>query len=239
MKQLQNTLYILTPDTYLFCKNETIAVKVGGVEKVRIPSHTISSIYCFGNVTVSTPLIGFCGERGISLVFLSEYGRFMGASRGRFSGNILLRRRQFGAGGPRAAGPAGAKHIAGKIGQQQAVSNAPAPGASGRECRDTPAIERLTEAARRVQDCPSVDSMRALEELRRQPTFSAMPAMLDGSKFQFSGRNRRPPEDPVNAVLSFLYTLLKNDVQSALEGVGLDPAAGSCMRPAFGDRRSY
>ncbi len=56
--------------------------------------------------------------------------------------------------------------------------------------------------------------------------FSAMPAMLDGSKFQFSGRNRRPPEDPVNAVLSFLYTLLKNDVQSALEGVGLDPAAG-------------
>ena len=97
MKQLQNTLYILTPDTYLFLQNETIAVKVGGVEKVRIPSHTISSIYCFGNVTVSTPLIGFCGERGISLVFLSEYGRFYGRVQGPVSGNILLRRRQFAA----------------------------------------------------------------------------------------------------------------------------------------------
>ena len=84
MKQLQNTLYILTPDTYLFLQNETIAVKVGGVEKVRIPSHTISSIYCFGNVTVSTPLIGFCGERGISLGFSQNMAGFMGASRGRF-----------------------------------------------------------------------------------------------------------------------------------------------------------
>lgn len=84
MKQLQNTLYILTPETYLFLQNETIAVKVGGVEKVRIPSHTISSIYCFGNVTVSTPLIGFCGEHGISLVFLSEYGRFYGRVQGPF-----------------------------------------------------------------------------------------------------------------------------------------------------------
>ena len=97
MKQLQNTLYILTPETYLFLQNEAIAVKVGGVEKVRVPAHTISSIFCFGNVTVSTPLIAFCGQRGISLVFLSEYGRFYGRIQGPVQGNILLRRLQFAA----------------------------------------------------------------------------------------------------------------------------------------------
>jgi len=95
-----------------------------------------------------------------------------------------------------------------------------------REAEITPAIERLTEAARRLRECPTVDSMRALEGVAAAAYFSTMPAMLGDSKFQFSGRNRRPPEDPVNALLSFLYTLLKNDVQSALEGVGLDPAAG-------------
>lgn len=66
MKQLLNTLYILTPDTYLFLENEAIGVKIGGEVKVRVPAHTISSVYCFGNVTVSTPLIGFCGERNQS-----------------------------------------------------------------------------------------------------------------------------------------------------------------------------
>ncbi len=97
----------------------------------------------------------------------------------------------------------------------------------GREAEITPAIERLTEAARRVQDCPSVDSMRALEGVAAAAYFSAMPAMLDGSKFQFSGKKSQASGRTWSMpYLSFLYTLLKNDVQSALEGVGLDPAAG-------------
>ena len=196
MKQLQNTLYILTPDTYLFLQNETIAVKVGGVEKVRIPSHTISSIYCFGNVTVSTPLIGFCGERGISLVFLSEYGRFYGRVQGPVSGNILLRRRQFAAlEDPVQRAQLVRSILLGKLANSKLFLMRQRRERPGREAEITPAIERLTEAARRVQDCPSVDSMRALEGVAAAAYFSAMPAMLDGSKFQFSGRNRRPPED--------------------------------------------
>ena len=124
-----NTLYILTPDTYLFLQNETIAVKVGGVEKVRFhPYHQLHLLLL--KCDVSTPLIGFCGERGISLVFLSEYGRFYGRPGAGFRQYSVAAEAICGAGGPRAAGPAGAKHIAGKIGQQQAVSNAPAPGAS-------------------------------------------------------------------------------------------------------------
>lgn len=97
MRQLLNTLYILTPESYLSLQNEAISVKVGGAEKVRIPAHTIDAVYCFGNVTVSTPLIGFCGQRGISLVFLSEHGKFYGRIQGSVSGNILLRQRQFAA----------------------------------------------------------------------------------------------------------------------------------------------
>ena len=75
MRPLQNILYVLTPDSYLFWENECIGVRVGGEEKVRVPAHTIESILCFGSMTVSTPLIRFCGQRGIALSFLSENGQ--------------------------------------------------------------------------------------------------------------------------------------------------------------------
>ena len=77
MKKLLNTLYVLTPDSYLFCRNETICVKIGEQEKVAVPAVSIEAIVCFGKTTVSTPLIGFCAERGIFMVFLSEHGQFL------------------------------------------------------------------------------------------------------------------------------------------------------------------
>ncbi len=95
MPKLMNTLYVTTQGSYLFCENEAIAVKIGGEVKVRLPAHTIETVVCFGNTTASTPLIAFCGERGIGLVFLSEYGRFYGRVNGPVSGNVLLRRRQY------------------------------------------------------------------------------------------------------------------------------------------------
>ena len=95
MKKLLNTLYVLTPDSYLFCRNETICVKIGEDEKVSIPALSVDSIVCFGKNTVSTPLIAFCAERGISLVFLSEHGRFIARVEGPVSGNVLLRTRQY------------------------------------------------------------------------------------------------------------------------------------------------
>ena len=94
MKKLLNTLYILTPDSYLFFRNETICVRVGGEDKVSVPAISIESIVCFSQVTVSTPLIGFCGERGIGLVFLSPHGRFLGRVMGPVSGNVLLPKKQ-------------------------------------------------------------------------------------------------------------------------------------------------
>lgn len=227
MKQLQNTLYILTPESYLSLQNETIAVKVGGTEKIRIPSHTICSIYCFGNVTVSTPLIGFLGQRGIGLVFFSEYGKFYGRIQGPVSGNILLRQRQFAAMEDPVQRTRLARNILmGKIANSKLFLQRQRRERPGREETFNLAISRLTEAAQELRDSLTVDSMRGQEGAAAAAYFSAFPAMLVNSGFAFSGRNRRPPEDPVNALLSFLYTLAKNDVQSALEGVGLDPAAG-------------
>ena len=83
MKKLLNTLYVLTPESYLYHRNENICVKVGGEEKVSIPALTLENIVCFGVNTVSTPLIGFCGEKGIALTFLSGNGRFLGRVTGR------------------------------------------------------------------------------------------------------------------------------------------------------------
>lgn len=227
MKQLQNTLYILTPETYLFLQNEAITVKVGGVEKVRVPAHTISSIFCFGNVTVSTPLIAFCGQRGISLVFLSEYGRFYGRIQGPVQGNILLRRLQFAALDDLVLSARLARSfLLGKlVNSKEFLLRARRERKEADDCF-SPAIQKIAAIAGQLRECVSIDSMRGLEGAAAAAYFSALPAMLTADGLRFDGRSRRPPEDPVNALLSFLYTLLKNDVQSALEGVGLDPAAG-------------
>lgn len=234
MKQLKNTLYILTPGTYLALQNEAIAVKVGGTEKVRVPASTIDSICCFGNITVSTPLIAFCGQRGISLCFFSEYGKFYGRIQGPVHGNILLRRRQFAAMEDYNQRTRFARSfLLGKLASEKGFLLRMRR-EHNEEAEDlTLAIDKITGISEQLQAATSVDSMRGLEGAAASAYFAAFPAMLNGQALRFSGRNRRPPEDPVNALLSFLYTLLKNDVQSALEGVGLDPAAGflHALRP--------
>lgn len=227
MKHLLNTLYILTPDTYLFLENEAIGVKIGGEEKVRVPAHTITSVYCFGNVTVSTPLIGFCGQRGISLVFLSEYGRFYGRVQGPVQGNILLRRRQFAALDDADFAKELVRSILlGKLINSKEVLMRAKRERKGKEEIFADSIQKTVRIATELRESANIDSMRGLEGAAAASYYSAFSAMLVSDEITFQGRNRRPPEDPMNALLSFLYTLLKNDVQSALEGVGLDSAAG-------------
>lgn len=95
MKKLLNTLYVLTPESYLFCRNENICIRIGEHEKLCVPALTIDSIVCFGKMTVSTPLLQYCAEHGISVTFVTETGRFMGRFYGSVSGNVLLRKRQY------------------------------------------------------------------------------------------------------------------------------------------------
>lgn len=229
MRQLKNTLYITTEDSYLFWENECIAVKVGGVEKVRIPAISIESIVCFGNTSVSTPLIRFCGERGIGLTFLSENGRFYGRINGPVSGNVLLRQRQFlSCSDPLFSARMVSHFLCGKLlNEKNMLMRAARETADGeREKRLKDKALEIAGLSKDLKEPLSTAAMRGIEGAAAAAYFSCFDMMLKTKEMRFEERSRRPPKNEVNAVLSFLYMLLKNDVQSALEAVGLDPACG-------------
>lgn len=222
-------MYILTENSYLHCENHTICVKVGGVEKVRIPAHTIDTIICLCNTTVSTPFIGFCGENGIALSFHSDKGKFYGRIFGPVSGNVLLRRRQYELIGTDGAVETVRNILSGKLLNSRNTIMRAARNASG-EKEETlrNAAELLAEQGALLDTADSIDSLRGIEGSAAAIYFRAFDAMLktNDNEMMFVKRSRRPPENRVNALLSFVYMLLKNDVQSALESVGIDPAAG-------------
>jgi len=231
IKKLQNTLYVLTPNSYLYCQNETIAIKVNGEEKIRIPSHTIESIVCFGSNTVSTPFIRFCGERNIGLSFHTEYGQFLGRIFGPVTGNVLLRKKQYEIAGDSSRACEIAKLILyAKIANSRNFLHRCArdhTDDSERKLIDD-AIAKIRMHANSLEDITDLDSLRGVEGVAAGTYYSVFNSMIKAQKddFEFNGRSKRPPRDNVNALLSFLYVLLKNDMQSGLEAVGLDPACG-------------
>lgn len=221
----------------MFFRNETICVRVGSEEKVSVPAISIEAIICFSQVTVSTPLIGFCGERGISLVFLSPHGRFLGRVTGPVSGNVLLRKEQyatldnvdFSVNFVRTL-------LLAKIRNGKAVLMRSARTTSHQKKAQSlyHAAEKLSGTAALLENCADVDSMRGIEGAAATIYFSQFDQMLsDSCEFHFEARSRRPPRNEVNAVLSFVYTLLSREIQSALESVGLDPNTGylHALRP--------
>lgn len=231
LKRILNVLYVLTPDSYLSKQGETISVRVGGEDKVRIPIHTIEAIVCMGDTTVSTPLIAFCGEYGVGLSFFSENGKFYGRVAGPVSGNVLLRHAQFSAfSDPHKKVTLVRGFLAAKIANCRNVLLR-----ASRELTSTSGQTALSDAARslaltarQIDKSTDIPVLRGLEGLAAKCYFEAFDNMIRVSKsdFYFRERSKRPPLDNMNAILSFLYALLANDVRSALEGVGLDPATG-------------
>lgn len=228
MKKLLNTLYLLTPNSYLFCRNETIAVKVGGVEKNAVPAKDIEAIVCFGQMTVSTPLLEFCGKRGISVTFLSPQGHYCGRFYGPLSGNVLLRKKQYESINQVEFSNQLVRDILfGKIRNSKMVLLRVARKQSGDAVSLTQAVNQLSDLAAQLESCDCIDSMRGIEGAAATIYFSRFDTMLHSpAGFRFESRSRRPPRNEVNAVLSFVYTLLTREISSALETVGLDPAAG-------------
>ncbi len=230
MKRLLNTLYVLTEDSYLSKQGETICVHVGGLEKVRVPIHTLESILCFGNTTVSTPLIAFCGEKGIGLAFYSDQGRFYGRIEGPVRGNVLLRTRQYSVARTEQALLLAKNFVATKIVNSRNVLLR-----SARDSNDHESDRKLKKAAQEIaylssqlMTAENLDQVRGIEGIAANRYFAVFDYMIKVNKedFSFEKRSKRPPLDRVNALLSFLYMLLANDIRSALEGVGLDPAVG-------------
>ena len=210
MRKLLNTLYVLTPDSYLFCRNETVCVQVGDAEKVAVPAVSIEAIVCFGKMTVSTPLIGFCAEHGISLVFLTEHGQFLARVEGPVSGNVLLRKRQYESlHEPVFVNTFVRDLLMAKLRNSKCVLLRAARTTQEDGAPLYRAAEHLGEQAQALARADAVDSMRGIEGAAATIYFSCFDQMLGGGcPFRFETRSRRPPRNEVNAVLSFAYTLL-------------------------------
>ena len=231
MKKLLNTLYVLTPESYLFCRNENICIRIGEQEKLSVPALTIDSIVCFGKMTVSTPLLEYCGTHGISVTFVSDTGRFMGRFYGPVSGNVLLRKRQYDS----MQDPGFCRQLVqsillAKLRNSKLVLMRSARTAKNEDVKLalTQGVVQLSQAVESLLQCDDVDSMRGIEGAAASVYFSRFDDMLAGNPggFRFETRSRRPPRNEVNAALSFTYMILTSQIQSAMETVGLDPAAG-------------
>jgi len=235
VKKHLNTLFVTTQGAYLSKDGETVVVKVEKEIRLRIPIHTIGGIVCFGNVMCSPFLMGFCAERDVAISFLTEYGRFLARVQGPVSGNVLLRREQYRRADDMNASAEMARAVLiGKLANCRTVL-----GRALRDHSDKLNADEVREASQRINsslqclqsDLP-LNVLRGFEGEAAHTYFSVFDHLITSQKedFIFRERNRRPPLDNVNCLLSFLYTLVLHDVRSALESVGLDPAVGFLHR---------
>ncbi|MFC3032698.1 type I-C CRISPR-associated endonuclease Cas1c [Pseudoalteromonas fenneropenaei] len=230
MKRIQNALYITKDGAYLHKQRETLLIeqKVEGekLKLMQLPIHSIGSIFCFGNIMVSPQLLGFCGENGTHLAFFDMHGRFLANVVGKQTGNVLLRRQQFSV--TELAATTLAKHIvAAKIRSSRMLLLR-----FRRNHTATPQIEqaivRLKQIIEQLSAVTAYDSILGLEGEAAAHYFAAFADMFKGNDNRqlFDKRTRRPPKDPVNAVISLLYSVLAQEISGALQGVGLDPQVG-------------
>ncbi|HEY2250539.1 MAG TPA: type I-C CRISPR-associated endonuclease Cas1c [Planctomycetaceae bacterium] len=244
MHQILNTLYVMTQKAYLHLDHETLKVKIESETKLQVPLLHLGAIFCFGNVSVSPFLLHRCADDGRSLVFLEESGRFKARLAGPVTGNVLLRSAQHVASSVAGRPLAISRHIvAGKLqNARQILLRGAREDANAEDAAKLQgAAEHLAGLLPRIAAMDNLDQLRGLEGDGARAYFDVFDLMIkeDRERFAMSGRNRRPPRDRINALLSFLYTMLLNDCVSAAEGVGLDPQVGFLHvlrpgRPALG-----
>ena len=230
MKKLLNTLYVLSEDAYLSLDGETVLVTVGD-QKRSVPLHTLESIVCFSYKGASPALMGSCAERNIQLSFFTPNGRYLASASRSENGNVLLRREQYRiADNSDRALDIARWFISGKLYNEKYVLL--------RSLRDHPmqvdsellrrASDRITAYMADVSSAASSDELRGIEGNAAGEYFGVFEEMILRNKehFSFEERNRRPPLDPVNALLSLSYSVLANDCSAALLSVGMDPYVG-------------
>lgn len=235
MRKLLNTLYVTTPESYLSLEGETVAIRRNEYTVARLPLHNLEAIVTIGYTGASPALMGACAQRNISLCFLSANGRFSARVVGKSYGNVLLRREQYRICDNEEKSCELAKSfITGKIYNSKWVIE--------RAIRDhglrlnveqlKSVSSALSDKLASVRDCSDLEQLRGIEGNAAGLYFGELDNLILQQKedFYFSGRNKRPPLDNVNAMLSFCYTLLANDCASALETVGLDSYAGFLHR---------
>ena len=231
MRKLLNTLFVTSPDAYLSRDGENVVVKIENKERFRIPVHNIEGIVSVGFMGASPSLMALCTERNVAMSFVSQGGKFLGRVTGAVSGNVLLRRKQYRIADDEEVSLGLAKlFVAGKVANSRYVLQ--------RALRDhsnvvntvilEKAISTLANKQKQLLRAKSANELRGYEGESAMTYFSVFDQLIlhQKSDFIMEGRNRRPPLDNVNAMLSFVYTLLMHEVRAALESVGLDPCVG-------------
>jgi CRISPR-associated protein Cas1 len=258
MKHLGNVLYVTTPEAYLSLDGENVVVKKEEQTSLRLPLHNLENIICFGYLGASPALMGACAERNVGLCFLSPNGRFLARVSGRVRGNVLLRKQQYAVSEvDEESASIAASFLLGKVANCRKVIE--------RALRDhamlvdIQALQRASIALKGIltiiPECKSSADLMGFEGSAAKIYFNVFDQLILQQRrdFGFKERTRRPPLDNMNSLLSFLYTLLVNDVASASETVGLDPYVGFLhqdrpgrpslaldlmeeLRPVFADR---
>lgn len=231
MKHLLNTLYVTSNDAYLSLKNDNVVVQQGDITLGKIPLRSLESIMSFSYKGASPALMGKCAEFGVGLSFFSPYGRYYCSILGEKNRNVLLRREQFRfADDEDAALPFAQSFIVGKIYNCRWVLERTKRDHALRVNSERIAeqSEKLRQALLNARDCRSIDELRGIEGLAAKDYFFTFDDLILRNKdnFFFQQRSRRPPLDRVNALMSFVYSILTSDCIAALQGVGLDPYVG-------------
>lgn len=235
MKQHLNTLFVTTQGAYLSQYGEALQVKVEDDTRLQLPLHTIGGIVCFGRIGMSPWLMGKCAEQGIAISFLSEQGKFLARVQGFTPGNVLLRREQYRrADDPVASASIARNIVAAKIANGRTVllrSARDYPDGRGRVEIEA-AAGRLGSCLRQLAGAATLDVVRGIEGESASTYFAVFDHLITGARegFSFTLRSRRPPLDPVNALLSFLYAMLGHDARAACESAGLDTQVGFLHR---------
>lgn len=228
MRKLLNTLYVTTPEAYLSKDGLNVVVSVDKEERLRIPVMNVENIVTFGYMGASPGLMKLCIDNNVSLVFMTPQGHFIGRIQGATRGNVLLRKKQYSLSEDDNVSLHLAKlFIAGKVYNTRSVLQRFIRDNGPDEEVET-AIKQLDWRKKRIMQARDVDILRGEEGYVANSYFEVFDHLILHQKedFPFHGRSRRPPKDEVNAMLSFVYTLIANDVATALESVGLDPYVG-------------
>lgn len=245
MRDLMNTLFVTTERAYLHLDHDTIRMEVNSEKVMQMPLLHLGAIVSFGDVLFSPALLQRCAADGRSVIMLDQSGRFRARVEGPTNGNVLLRRAQHVAlSADTVAWSIVRNCVAGKIqnSRQSLLRGARDAANDADKARLTEAAAALATGLEQVERCQDVEALRGYEGDAARSYFAALDAMVRTDArdtFRMQGRTRRPPLDRMNAVLSFLYTLLLADCVGAVEGVGLDPQVGFLHvlrpgRPALG-----
>ena len=231
MKKLLNTLYVMSETGYLSLDGENVVLLENDKEMGRIPLHNLEEIVSFGYRGTSPALMGACAERNVSLCYLTPQGKFLARVTGKIKGNAVLRRQQYDSCMDKEKAMDISRNcILAKVYNSRWILE--------RACRDHSLqidLEKVKEASQKLKNalddikvCETAEQLRGFEGEAASVYYGVFDELILQQKkeFQFQGRNRRPPQDPINALLSFAYTLLANSAGTALETVGLDPYVG-------------